>query len=76
MTAMTASVPQQLNDYEIQVARFISMGRSDGYIAHHLGMSVQAVESCVLNAFEKTGTTTRTQLVHWLMDGPRGDWPK
>lgn len=69
MTAVTAPVPQQLNDYEIQVARLISMGRSDGQIAHQLGMSVQAVESCVLNAFEKTGTRDREQLVRWLMGG-------
>lgn len=66
MTAMTAPGPQ-LNDYEVSVVRLISMGRSDEQIAHQLLMSVSAIESCLLNAYDKTGTTNRAQLVRWLL---------
>lgn len=42
-----------LNDYEIAVVRLISRGRTDEQIAHQLLMSVRAVESCVLNIYDK-----------------------
>jgi DNA-binding NarL/FixJ family response regulator len=68
MSAVTAP-GIRLNDYEVAVVRLISVGRTDEQIAHQLVLSVQAVESCVLNAYDKTGTTDRAQLALWLLGG-------
>lgn len=57
-----AAVPLPLTKREREIAMLIGQGLSNRAIAERLTLSVRTVESHVLRAMGKTGTTSREEL--------------
>ncbi len=60
-----ASLP--LTTREREVVRLVARGMSNKAVAHHLGISPRTVEGHVNHIFEKLGTSSRTELVHYSL---------
>ena len=52
---------------EQEVVRLVARGRSNKAIAHQLGISPRTVEGHLNHVFEKVGSTSRTELVHYAL---------
>jgi DNA-binding NarL/FixJ family response regulator len=57
----------RLTAREQQVVRLVARGMSNKAIAHLLGISPRTVEGHLNHVFEKVGTTSRTELVHYAL---------
>jgi DNA-binding NarL/FixJ family response regulator len=57
----------RLTSRELEVVRLVARGRSNKAIAHQLGISPRTVEGHLNHVFEKVGTTSRTELVHYAL---------
>jgi DNA-binding NarL/FixJ family response regulator len=57
----------RLTARESEVVRLVARGRSNKAIAHQLGISPRTVEGHLNHVFEKVGTTSRTELVHYAL---------
>ena len=57
----------RLTGREQEVVRLVARGRSNKAIAHELGISPRTVEGHLNHVFEKVGSTSRTELVHYAL---------
>ena len=57
----------RLTAREQEVVRLVARGRSNKAIAHQLGISPRTVEGHLNHVFEKVGSTSRTELVHYAL---------
>ena len=57
----------KLTGREQEVVRLVARGRSNKAIAHQLGISPRTVEGHLNHVFEKVGSTSRTELVHYAL---------
>jgi DNA-binding NarL/FixJ family response regulator len=57
----------RLTAREREVVRLVARGRSNKAIAHQLGISPRTVEGHLNHVFEKLGSTSRTELVHYAL---------
>ncbi len=57
----------RLTSREEEVVRFVARGMSNKSIAHELGISRRTVEGHLNHVFEKLGTSSRTELVHYAL---------
>jgi DNA-binding NarL/FixJ family response regulator len=57
----------RLTGREKEVVRLVAQGRSNKAIAHQLGISPRTVEGHLNHVFEKVGSTSRTELVHYAL---------
>ncbi len=57
----------RLTAREQEVVRQVARGRSNKAIAHQLGISPRTVEGHLNHVFEKVGSTSRTELVHYAL---------
>jgi DNA-binding NarL/FixJ family response regulator len=57
----------RLTAREQEVVRLVARGRSNKSIAHQLGISPRTVEGHLNHVFEKVGSTSRTELVHFAL---------
>ena len=57
----------RLTGREQEVVRQVARGRSNKAIAHQLGISPRTVEGHLNHVFEKVGSTSRTELVHYAL---------
>ena len=57
----------RLTGREQEVVRLVTRGRSNKAIAHQLGISPRTVEGHLNHVFEKVGSTSRTELVHYAL---------
>ena len=57
----------RLTTREMEVARLVARGMSNKAIAHQLGISPRTVEGHLNHIFEKLGTSSRTELVHFAL---------
>jgi DNA-binding NarL/FixJ family response regulator len=57
----------RLTAREQEVVRLVARGRSNKSIAHQLGISPRTVEGHLNHVFEKVGSTSRTELVHYAL---------
>ena len=64
-----ASFPHgpKLTAREQEVVRLVARGRSNKFIARQLGISPRTVEGHLNHVFEKVGSTSRTELVHYAL---------
>ena len=58
---------QNLTTAEQQIGDLLQQGLSNKAIAQHLVISIRTVESHISRALAKTGTTSRLQLVMFLL---------
>lgn len=56
-----------LCDREIDVARLICAGQSNGHISRGLGIALRTVENHLPSVYAKAGVNSRTQLVSRLL---------
>jgi two-component system response regulator NreC len=63
-----AATPDGLTDREVQVLRLVALGHTNAEISEQLFLSVRTVESHRSNIQQKSGTTTRAQLVAYALD--------
>jgi DNA-binding NarL/FixJ family response regulator len=59
--------PVRLTVREEEVVRLAARGMSNKSIAHELGISRRTVEGHLNHVFEKLGTSSRTELVHYAL---------
>ena len=59
--------PQNLTTAEQRIGDLLQQGLSNKAIAQHLVISIRTVESHISRALAKTGTTSRLQLVMFLL---------
>jgi len=57
----------RLTAREQEVVGLVARGRSNKAIAHQLGISPRTVEGHLNHVFEKVGSTSRTELVHYAL---------
>ena len=57
----------RLTAREQEVVRLVARGMSNKAIAHQLGISPRTVEGHLNHVFDKLGTTSRTELVHFAL---------
>jgi len=57
----------RLTAREQEVVRMVARGMSNKAIAHQLGISPRTVEGHLNHVFDKLGTTSRTELVHFAL---------
>ena len=57
----------RLTSREQEVVRLVARGLSNKAIARELGISPRTVEGHLNHVFEKVGTTSRTELVHYAL---------
>ena len=57
----------RLTAREQEVVSLVARGRSNKAIAHQLGISPRTVEGHLNHVFEKVGSTSRTELVHYAL---------
>jgi two-component system response regulator NreC len=60
--------PDDLSDRELEVLRLIALGHTNGEIAAQLYLSVRTVESHRAHIQQKTGRSTRAELVRYALD--------
>jgi DNA-binding CsgD family transcriptional regulator len=58
----------ELTKRETEIVRLLGRGASNGEIAERLGISLATVKAHLFNAFKKTGTTSRTDLLSRLLN--------
>ena len=58
---------QNLTTAELRIGDLLQQGLSNKAIAQHLVISIRTVESHISRALAKTGTTSRLQLVMFLL---------
>ncbi len=58
---------RQLTSREEEIVRLVSRGMSNKAIAHQLGISPRTVEGHLNHVFDKLGTNSRTELVHYAL---------
>ena len=59
--------PPRLTTREVEVVRLVTRGLSNKAIARQLGISPRTVEGHLNHVFEKVGTASRTELVHYAL---------
>jgi DNA-binding NarL/FixJ family response regulator len=64
--AWSADAPR-LTERELEVARLVVRGMSNKAIARQLGISPRTVEGHINHVFDKVGTSSRTELVHYFL---------
>ena len=57
----------RLTAHEQEVVRLVARGMSNKAIARQLGISPRTVEGHLNHVFDKLGTTSRTELVHYAL---------
>jgi two-component system, NarL family, response regulator NreC len=60
--------PDGLTEREVEILRLIGLGHTNGEIAEQLYLSVRTVESHRAHIQQKTGQTTRSELVRYALD--------
>ncbi len=65
--ATTVPGATRLTAREQEVVRLVARGRSNKAIAHQLGISPRTVEGHLNHVFEKVGSQSRTELVHYAL---------
>ena len=63
-----AGPPDGLTERELEILRLIGLGHTNGEIAERLFLSVRTVESHRAHIQQKTGRTTRSELVRYALD--------
>ena len=63
-----AGPPDDLTEREVDILRLIALGHTNNEIAEQLFLSVRTVESHRARVQQKTGLTTRAQLVRYALD--------
>ena len=63
-----AGPPDGLTEREVEILRMIGLGHTNGEIADQLYLSVRTVESHRAHIQQKTGRTTRSELVRYALD--------
>jgi two-component system, NarL family, response regulator NreC len=63
-----AGPPDDLTEREIDILRLIALGHTNAEIAEQLFLSVRTVESHRARVQQKTGLTTRAELVRYALD--------
>jgi two-component system, NarL family, response regulator NreC len=63
-----AGPPDGLSERELEILRLIGLGHTNGEIAEQLYLSVRTVESHRAHIQQKTGRTTRAELVRYALD--------
>jgi two-component system, NarL family, response regulator NreC len=66
--AEPAGPPDGLTEREVEILRMIGLGHTNGEIANQLYLSVRTVESHRAHIQQKTGRTTRSELVRYALD--------
>ena len=66
-TAGVGVTAARLTAREQEVVRLVARGRSNKAIAQQLGISPRTVEGHLNHVFEKVGSTSRTELVHFAL---------
>ena len=66
--AEPASPPDGLTGREVDILRMIGLGHTNGEIADQLYLSVRTVETHRAHIQQKTGRTTRSELVRYALD--------
>lgn len=62
------SAPDGLTDREVEILRLIGLGHTNTEIAERLYLSVRTVESHRAHLQQKTGRTSRSELVRYALD--------
>jgi two-component system response regulator NreC len=60
--------PDDLTEREVEILRLIALGHTNAEIAEQLYLSVRTVESHRAHILQKTGRTTRAELVRYALD--------
>jgi two-component system, NarL family, response regulator NreC len=60
--------PDGLTEREVEILRMIGLGHTNGEIADQLYLSIRTVESHRAHIQQKTGRTTRAELVRYALD--------
>ena len=63
-----AGPPDGLTEREVEILRMIGLGHTNGEIADQLYLSVRTVETHRAHIQQKTGRTTRSELVRYALD--------
>jgi len=63
-----AGPPDELTEREVDILRLIALGHTNNEIAEQLFLSVRTVESHRARVQQKTGLTTRAELVRYALD--------
>ena len=63
-----AGPPDDLTEREVDILRLIALGHTNNEIAEQLFLSVRTVESHRARVQQKTGLTTRAELVRYALD--------
>ena len=63
-----AGPPDDLTEREVEILRLIALGHTNMEIAEQLYLSVRTVESHRARVQQKTGLTTRAELVRYALD--------
>jgi two-component system response regulator NreC len=66
--AEPAGPPDGLTEREVDILRLIGLGHTNGEIADQLYLSVRTVESHRAHIQQKTGRSTRSELVRYALD--------
>jgi len=66
--AEPAGPPDGLTEREVEILRMIGLGHTNGEIADQLYLSIRTVESHRAHIQQKTGRTTRSELVRYALD--------
>ena len=66
--AEAAGPPDGLTEREVEILRLIGLGHTNTEIAERLYLSVRTVESHRAHIQQKTGRTTRSELVRYALD--------
>ena len=66
--AEPAGPPDGLTEREVDILRMIGLGHTNGEIADQLYLSVRTVETHRAHIQQKTGRTTRSELVRYALD--------
>ena len=64
---MDRPADERLTVRESEVVRLVARGMSNKAIAHQLGISPRTVEGHLNHVFDKLGTISRTELVHFAL---------
>ena len=63
---LPAGPPDGLSEREVEVLRLVALGHTNAEISAQLFLSVRTVESHRAHIHQKTGVTTRAQLVAYV----------
>ena len=68
--ARAAGPPDGLTEREVEILRLIALGHTNAEIGKQLYLSVRTVESHRAHIQQKTGRTTRAELVRYALEHP------